>query len=296
MCKNLLLIFIILISICFGISMGVVCANDNTTLNDNLTTVNHSDSVNNDNSDEMLFINQNGSELSNKISSSQINDNATVDYLIKSKEKLDSIAKKTTVKDRTFKLGKYKLVISKKDYKQFLYVQFADKYLKTGKDVTLLMDIFKLNYHVMGLHSCLQMVELAYHSVSKKTNSIINQKIGLGYKDSKTKKIYFKNHKKAKNFVKQSRYIHKIKFDKKLKKYYVKADMPVYKKIITRKASVYIRLEYSYKRFELFTYTKYDYKWDHLSRNGIIRDYTIYKSSKNLKNLNKSKTKKSYEY
>ena len=86
-----------------------------------------------------------------------------------------------------------------------------------------------------------------------------------------------------------------VKYDKKLKKYYLKVNVAKYKKIISKKARVYIKLIYLNNRFELTTYTKYDHKHNPMPTD-IVRDYTIYKSSKSIKKLNKSKTKKQYTY
>ena len=304
--KNTLLFLIILITICFGISVGFVSANDNITLNDNLTSINYLNTLN-DTHNEIQSVNQDNSKLSNddtvvKYSNSSENkDNVTINYLYKNKKKLDNIVKNSTKKDRTFKLGKYKLTLSKKDYKKFLYAQFIEKYDKAGKDLTLLEKVFKINRYSFSrfLGTCVTFLAFPYYSVTKKTNKIITQKIGT-IKDYKSKNKYFKNYKKAKKFKKQSMYRHKIKYDKKLKKYYIKVDIPVYKKIKSKKARVYLELTYNNNEFQLTTYYKFKYKFKiayaHFYAEEVIRDYDIYKSSKNLLKLDKSKTKKSYTY
>lgn len=295
--KNNLLFIIFMTSICLVISMGFVSANDNITSNDNLTSIGQ-DILNNADA-EMQSGNPddlNNNISTNKSSSSTSEDIATINYLIKNKEKYDNIVKKSTKKDRTFKLGKYKLTISKADYKKFLYVEFIDKYIKSGKNITLLEKVFKIksNDFMRIYGTCVTFMVFPSHCVIKNTNKIITQKIGT-IKDYKTKKIFFKEYKKAKKFNKQLNYPRKIKYDKKLKKYYLKVNVAKYKKIISKKARVYIKLIYLNNRFELTTYTKYDHKHNPMPTD-IVRDYTIYKSSKSIKKLNKSKTKKQYTY
>ena len=299
--KNSLLFLIILTVVCFAISIGFVSANENISLNDNLTDIDHSEALN-DTGMIMQSANQDKFNLSNNDaalkanSSAENEDSATINYLIKNKAKYDDIIKKSTKKDRTFKLGKYKLIISKTNYKKFLYAKFIDKYVKSGKNITLLEKVFKIKTYEYNrlIGSCVMYLAFPYHSVSKNTNKIITQKIGM-IADYKSKKIYFKNYKKAKRFNKQLLYLHKIKYDKKHKKYYVKVNVPVYEKIKTKKAKVHIELTYFDNEYELTTYTKYDNDHPHISK-SIVRDYTLYKSCKDLRKLNKSKTKKSYVY
>lgn len=175
-------------------------------------------------------------------------------------------------------------------------MEFIDKYIKSGKNITLLEKVFKIksNDFMRIYGTCVTFMVFPSHRVIKNTNKIITQKIGT-IKDYKTKKIFFKEYKKAKKFNKQLNYPRKIKYDKKLKKYYLKVNVAKYKKIISKKARVYIKLIYLNNRFELTTYTKYDYKHNPMPTD-IVRDYTIYKSSKSIKKLNKSKTKKQYTY
>ena len=289
--KNNLLILIILITICFVISTGINFANDNIQFNENLSS-NHQNTLNNT---DVQCYSKNNSNLSNNSNSSE--DNATINYLIKNKEKYDNTIKKSTKKDRTFKIGKYKLTLNKKEYRKFLYAKFIEKYVKSGKNITLLEKIFKINKYdfVAFYESGVTFFEFPTYHVSKKTNKFIKQKIGT-VNDYKTKKIYFNNYKKAKLFKKQSLYKHKIKYDKKLKKYYVKVSIPVYEDIKTKKARVYIQLRYLNNKFNLNTYTKYDNMFTHPYLKKIIRSYTVYKSSKNISKLNKSKIKKYYQY
>ena len=109
--QNKILFLIILTIVVFGTFTCFVCANDNITSNNNTTNINHTDTVpiqsyNQDNSN----INTNNTTINENISST-IKDDATVNYLVKNKEKFDDIVKKSTKKDRTFKLGKYGSVI-----------------------------------------------------------------------------------------------------------------------------------------------------------------------------------------
>lgn len=302
--KNNLLFLFALITICFVISIGFASANDNMTFKKELANNEFSNTIDKDVSSNVnsniQSVSQNNSTLSNakidnKTSSSK-EDNKTINYLIKNKEKYDDIIKKSTKKDRTFKINKYKLTISKTDYKKFLYAKFIDKYIKSGKNITLLEKIFNISKYdfMQSTGGCAVFLLFPIYSVTKKTNKIITQKIGT-FKDHKTKKIYFKNYKKAKKFTKQSAYIHKIKYDKKIKKFYVKVDIPIYKNIKTKKARVYIKLEYYNGEYQLTTYTKYDnLDWHTFKR--VIKSYTLYKSSKNINKLSMSKIKKEYQF
>ena len=302
--KNNLLFLFALITICFVISIGFASANDNMTFKKELANNEFSNTIDKDVSSNVnsniQSVSQNNSTLSNakidnKTSSSK-EDNKTINYLIKNKEKFDEIIKKSTKKDRTFKINKYKLTISKTDYKNFLYVKFIEKYVKSGKNITLLEKIFNISRYsfMQSSGGCVIFFYFPIYSVTKKTNKIITQKIGT-FKDHKTKKIYFKNYKKAKKFTKQSAYIHKIKYDKKIKKFYVKVDIPIYKNIKTKKARVYIKLEYYNGEYQLTTYTKYDnLDWHTFKR--VIKSYTLYKSSKNINKLSMSKIKKEYQF
>ena len=295
-----LLFIIISITICFAISVGFATANDNITTDTNLTSTDYSNTLNDVNKDIQL-ISQNNSNLNSgntdsKFITSKNEDNETINYLIKNKEKYDNIVKKSTKKDRTFKLGKYKLTITKNDYKKFLYAKFIEKYVKSKKNITLLEKTFKIKQYQFQRFTggCVSFLLFPSYIVTKKTNKIITQKIGT-FKDYKSKNIYFKDYKKAKKFNKQLSYLHKIKYDKNRKKYYITADIATYKNIKTKKARVNIELEYYDNEYKLTAYTKYDRLDWHLKKE-VIKDYSIYKSCKNIQKLNKSKMKKSYNY
>lgn len=282
-----------LVTICFAMMVSV-SANDNVSLNNNLTGADQDVLENIDIDIKSGSPDDSNNGVASNVSSSSANkDKSTIDYLNKNKEKFDKIVKKSTKKDRTFKLGKYKLTISKSNYRKFFYVQFIDKYIKSGKNITLLEKIFKIKINEFNrlYVSGVTYLHFPAYGVIKKTNNIITLKIAQGA-DLKTKKIYFKEYKKAKKYNKRLSYYHKIKYDKKLKKYYVKVNIPIYKNIKCKKARVYIRLEYLNNEFELTTYTKYDIYYN--PNAIVVRDYTIYKSSKNIKKLNKSKTKRCY--
>ena len=183
--------------------------------------------------------------------------------------------------------------MSKTDYRNFLYAKFIDKYVKDGKNLTLLEKVFKIDSNIFWriYGSGVTVLSFPAYDVTKKTGKIITQKIG-DIKDFKTKKIYFKTYKKAKKYTKHSEYKHKIRYDKKLKKYYIKGEFTVYSKITSKKAKVYLKLDYHDNMYELTYYTKYDsLYWLYQE---IVRDYTIYKSAKTIQKLHKSKTKKNY--
>lgn len=264
---------------------------ENITSNDNMTLMddypNDIQSVNQNLSNNDTAVNENIPSV-NK-------DASTINYLVKNKEKYDNIVKKSTKKDRTFKIGKYKLTISKTQYKKFLYAKFIEKYVKSGKNITLLEKTFKIktNNYMGYIGGGVLYLVFPYYYVVKKTNKVITQKIGF-IKDHKSKKIYFKNYKKAKKFYKNHRFAYKIKYDKKHEKYCVKIDVPIYGKILTKKARVYIELEYFYNKYQLTTYTKYNHKYNPIGT-VFIKGNSLYKSCKNIHKLNKSKTKK-YTY
>ena len=166
-----------------------------------------------------------------------------------------------------------------------------NKYIKSGNNITLLEKIFEINktdfFGVVG--TGVVTFAFPYYSVVKKTDKFIMRKIGM-FKDYKTKNFYFKDIKKAKKFNKKIGFKHPIKYDKKLKRYYINLGMPSYDKMISKKARVYIKLQYFHNKFDLTVYTKYDNRYNPIT-NGIVGDF-IYKSSKNINKLNKSKTKK----
>ena len=289
---------ITLIFFCFLIFLFSIAAVSASDVNETvLARDNHLDVLNKDAQNDIQSVNQNYSKLSNDVAvnndSFETKDNATINYLIKYKEKYDDIVNKSTKKDRTFKIGKYKLTLSKNDYKNFLYAKFIEKYDKSGKNITLLEEIFKISkYNFTRVYgSCVVSFVFPAYDVTKKTNKFIKQKIGTKgeYKD---KKIFFKNYKKAKKFKKRSYEPNKIQFDKKLKKYYIETSILTYKDITTKKARVFIELKYSYNEYRLGTFTKYDEKFDFHSPKEVIKSHTFYKLSKNIMNLNKSKTNK----
>ena len=303
--KNNLLFLFALITICFAISIGFASANDNTTLKNELASNEFSNTINkdvssNDNSN-IQSVSQNKSTFSNakidnKTSYSK-EDNKTINYLIKNKEKFDEIVKKSTKKDRTFKINKYKLTISKTDYKKLLCAKFIDKCIKSGiNNITLFEKIFKISgdyFMEIIIPDGVTAFSPPLH-ITKKTNKIITQKFGkFSPIDYKTKKFYFKNYKKANKFNKQLNYERKIKYDKKIKKFYVKVRLPLYKNIKNKKARVYIELSYDDNEYMLTTYTKYD-RLDWRYYKGVVKYYTLYKSSKNINKLNMSKIKKNY--
>ena len=288
----ILILLIIFISICIQtIHAESINQMENITSNDNRALIDtSSDTLKND----MQYDNQNltnNDTAVNKSNTSVNKDASTINYLVKNKEKYDNIVKKSSKKDRTFKLGKYKLTISKTQYKKFLYVKFMEKYVKSGRNITLLEKIFKIktdNFKGFIGGGVLILV-FPYCCVVKKTNKFITQKIGI-IKDHKNKQIYFKNYKKAKKFYKNHHFAYKIKYDKKHKRYCVNVDVPIYGKILTKKARVYIELEYSYNEYQITTYTKYNYKYNPICT-VFIKGNSLYKSCKNIHKLNKSKTK-----
>ena len=292
--KELLLICLLIFL--FGIANASAGDVNGTVVANNDQSDNHIDTLNKNAQNDIQAVNQDYLKLSDDVvvnnnASYETKDNTTVNYLVKYKEKYDNIVNKSTKKDRTFKLGKYKLTISKNDYKNFLYAKFMNKYIKSGNNITLLEKIFEINKTDFFGFVGTGVVTFAfpYYSVVKKTDKVIIRKIGM-FKDYKTKNFYFKDIKKAKKFNKKIGFKHPIKYDKKLKRYYINLGMPSYDKMISKKARVYIKLQYFHNKFDLTVYTKYDNRYNPIT-NGIVGDF-IYKSSKNINKLNKSKTKK----
>lgn len=148
----------------------------------------------------------------------------------------DAIAAKVTIADRTFKLGKYSITISKYDYAILYNAHYAeslyddvDYYYNSGDE----FDWYTVTYD--GL----------YYSVKKYTGKTIKQKLGFGYKGTKYKTIKtFSSKKKAKKYKKKLhpkyRYtIKKVKVKNKIK-YRIVKEITKYKKVVTKKAKVYM--------------------------------------------------------
>lgn len=160
-----------------------------------------------------------------------------------SAEEIWDEAKKTTVADRTFKIGKYKVTLSKSQYYYLLLAPLLDDFAKEGE----YPEDFGFNkyYYVNDDDSvgC---------SIYKKTDKYVTIKWGLGDPKFVAKKVKaFKTKKQAKTYVKKVskkryKYFRYYDYKKVGKKYIVYKHMTKFKKVVNKKLPVYIGITYSY--------------------------------------------------
>ena len=160
-----------------------------------------------------------------------------------SAEEIWDEAKKTSVADRTFKIGKYKVTLSKSQYYYLLLAPLLDDFAKEGE----YPEDFGFNkyYYVNDDDSvgC---------SIYKKTDKYVTIKWGLGDPKFVAKKVKaFKTKKQAKTYVKKVskkryKYFRYYDYKKVGKKYIVYKHMTKFKKVVNKKLPVYIGITYSY--------------------------------------------------
>lgn len=211
----------------------------------------------------------------------------------------NAIAQASSDNDRTFKIGKYKITISKSDYAKFLYIPNAEKYfLSIEHDYYEGGDNFG-SYRVSRSYTDSDDLKFGlYYEIRKPTNYFVKQKIGYGFKGYKLTKLKsFKSHAKALKYKKiaKKKYTVKIKRDKKSKKYVVYKQTEKYKKVVTKKARVYMVLNYGEsqtgyaKKYMAYVETNYENPGYDIISGHITSSYKI---SSNIKTLNSAKPKK----
>ena len=194
-----------------------------------------------------------------------------------------NVVEQSTAADRTFKMGKYKITLSKsqysallyakqkdfKNYGEYYYLDYGDKYgpyevmtyYKESID-----DLCVINFGSLSFDDCEK--GLRYY-IEKYTGKTVKQKLGYGFKGYKyvTKKT-FSTKAKAKNYKKTLRHqyqyvIKKVKIKNKVK-YRVYKEVPKYKKVVTKKAKVYIQIHYGAgqygvpEKYAMHLYSQYE--------------------------------------
>lgn len=201
----------------------------------------------------------------------------------------DTIASKATIADRTFKLGKYSITISKYDYAILYNAHYAEdlfyeeEYLYDSGDD---FDWYTVTYD--GL----------YYSVKKYTGKTIKQKLGFGYKGTKYKTVKtFSSKKKAKKYKKKLhpkyRYtIKKVKVKNKTK-YRIIKEITKFKKVVTKKAKVYMIIRFGGMqsgfphKYSVELTTKYENPGYDIVKGGLFK----YKTSNSLRGVKTAKVK-----
>ena len=161
-----------------------------------------------------------------------------------------NVVEQSTTADRTFKMGKYKITLSKSQYSALLYAR--------EKDFNEYEDYYYYDYgdkygpyEVMEYYksSTDDYVKGLRYYVEKYTGKTVKQKIGYGFKGYKyiTKKT-FSTKANAQKYKKTLKYkyqyvIKKVKVKNKVK-YRVYKQVPKYKKVVTKNAKVYILIHY----------------------------------------------------
>jgi len=161
----------------------------------------------------------------------------------------DEVEQSSTA-DRTFKMGKYKITLSKSQYSALLYAK--------QKDIDDFGEYYYMDsYDKYGPYTVIHYYNPSYDSneiglryyIEKYTGKTVKQKIGYGFKGYKyVAKKTFTTKAKAKNYKKTLKYSHKYVIKKvKVKnkvKYRVYKKVPKYKKVVTKNAKVYILIHY----------------------------------------------------
>lgn len=212
----------------------------------------------------------------------------------------DSVAdrvEQSTKADRTFKLGKYKITLNKEQYSNFAYIKNTEEYFFESGDYDY-YDVGEKYGGTYGISST-----GLYYSIIKYTGKTVKQKIGIDLKGYKYKTLKtFKTKNKAKKYYKKHNLGNRLLYEYKIKKVKIKNKVkyriikgkPIYKKIKTKKAKVYIEIWYGQgqcgypHKFHMFLTTDYQNPgYDVVS--GWI---SASKTSKSLYTLNSAKLKK----
>jgi hypothetical protein len=155
-----------------------------------------------------------------------------------------------TIKDRTFKLGGYKVILSKTQYARLYTADDSGRQYYAG-------DVAINDYQPYT----------EYYKIP--TNKYVKQKIGIGYKGYKLTKLKaFTSKNKAKKYSNKlyNKYID-TEIKKENGKYNVYKFTKSYKKIVTKKAMVYISFWYRYfqdedylehQEYAMQLFTKYE--------------------------------------
>ena len=211
-----------------------------------------------------------------------------------SAKKIWNEAKKTSVADRTFKIGKYKITLSKSQYYYLLLAPLLDDFAKEG---VYPKDFGFTDYYYVDDNNCVSC------NIFKKTGKHITIKWGLGDPKHVAKKIKaFKTKKQAKTYVKKvnekwHKYFRYYDYKKVGKKYVVYKHITKFKRVVNKKIPVYIGITYGYGakymnfnyRYAMGPYLKIVYSFRVIYQSNFIR-YS--KWSDYLSTLNKHPTHK----
>lgn len=197
----------------------------------------------------------------------------------------DGIAKTSTIADRTFKISKYKVVISK--------TKFANLY--TAKNVE---DYFwwcggydAFNGQKIGDFSTNE--DGVGYTFKVATNKYVKQLIGKGYLNHKVKLKEFHSKNKALKYKNKNKNKYVMSINKKKGKWIVYKKY--YKKLISKKARVYLIFSYGCtqysnpSKYTLLATTKYENPGYDIYKGWVGK----YKVSSSLMGLKTAKTKSS---
>lgn len=210
----------------------------------------------------------------------------------------DEVEQSSTA-DRTFKMGKYKITLSKSQYSILLYAKqkdiedyeeysYMDSYDKYGPYTVLKHYNPSFDNYEKGL----------VYYLKKYTGKTVKQKIGYGFKGYKyIAKKTFTTKAKAKNYKKILKYsykyvIKKVKVKSKVR-YRVYKQVSKFKKVVTKNAKVYIKIQYGAgqsgqpEKYIMGLYSQYENPGYEL----VSGDIFCYKFSNSLKGLKTAKTR-----
>lgn len=219
---------------------------------------------------------------------------ATSDSLLTYTEAVDQ----SITADRTFKMGKFKITLSKSQYSVLLYAKqkdfdeygeyyYMDSYDKYGPYTVIKYYNPSSDKYEKGL----------MYYIEKYTGKTVKQKLGYGFKGYKyVAKKTFTTKAKAKNYKKTLKYSHKYVIKKvKVKnkvRYRVYKQVPKYKKVVTKKAKVYILIHYGAGQFgkpEKYTMHLFS-QFENPGYELASGDISCFKVSNSLKGLKTAKT------
>ena len=295
--KKIIKIYTLLILLV--ISIGIVSATENMT-DDTISTPTNDTLGSSIDLDNYSSTNQEPLNATNQDSISTTNreqQDASNQELLSYDDNVADKVEQSTKADRTFKIGKYKITLNKEQYSNFAYIKNTEEfYIDMGyNDYYDIGEKFGDTYYVTssGLR----------YNIEKYTGKTVKQKIGIGFKGYKYKTLKtFKTKNKAKKYYKKHKLgdrwpydysIKKVKIKNKVK-YRIIKGKPIYKKIKTKKAKVYISICYGEGqcgfRHKFYMYLTTNYQnpgYDVVS--GWIYGSKI---SKSLYTLNSAKLKK----
>ncbi|WP_296853753.1 hypothetical protein [uncultured Methanobrevibacter sp.] len=210
----------------------------------------------------------------------------------------DEVEQSSTA-DRTFKMGKYKITLSKSQYSILLYAK--------QKDIEDYEEYSNINsYNKYGPYTVLKHYNHSFDNyekglvyyIKKYTGKTVKQKIGYGFKGYKyIAKKTFTTKAKAEKYKKTLKYsykyvIKKVKVKNKVR-YRVYKQVSKFKKVVTKNAKVYIRIQYGAgqsgqpEKYTMGLYSQYENPGYEL----VSGDIFCYKISNNFKGLKTAKTR-----